>query len=75
MTGTQSKYSRRAIALFWLAMVAIVIGVLIYFEQIAFLYVLATISLVVLLLIVGFADLEKVGRENIEGFVGKEEIL
>ncbi len=74
MTGTQSKYSRRAIALFWLAMVAIVIGVLIYFEQIAFLYVLATLSLVVLLLIVGFADLEKVGRENLEGFTAKENL-
>ena len=66
MTETQSKYSRRTIALFWLAMVIVVIGFLIYFEQIAFLYVLATLSLVILLLIVGFADLEKVGRENIE---------
>ncbi len=74
MTGTQSRYSRRVIALFWLAMVAIVIGVLIYFEQIAFLYVLATLSLVVLLLVVGFADLEKVGRENIEGFTAKENL-
>ena len=54
------------IALFWLAIVTLVIGLLIYFEQIAFLYVLATLSLVILLLIVGFADLEKVGRENIE---------
>ncbi len=74
MTGTQSRYSRRVIALFWLAMVAIVIGVLIYFEQIAFLYVLATLSLVVLLLVVGFADLEKVGRENLEGFTAKENL-
>lgn len=74
MTGKQSKYSRRTIALFWLAMVAVVIGVLIYFEQIAFLYVLATLSLVVLLLIVGFADLERVGRGNVEGFVGKENL-
>jgi uncharacterized membrane protein len=75
MTGKQSKYSRRTIALFWLALVAIIIGVLIYLEQIALLYVLATVSLVILLLIVGFADLEKVGRENIEGFVGREDAL
>jgi len=74
MTGKQSKYSRRIIALFWLALVSVVIGVLIYLEQIALLYVLATLSLVVLLLIVGFADLERVGRENIEGFVGKENL-
>ena len=65
MTENQNKYSRRTIALFWLGLVVIVIGTLIYFEQIAFLYVLATLSLVVLLLIVGFADLERVGRENV----------
>ena len=69
MAGKQSKYSRRSIALVWLLAVAIVIGTLIYLEQIAILYVLATISLVALLLIVAFADLENVGRENIEGFV------
>jgi len=75
MIGKQSRFSRRIIALFWLAMVSLVIGVLIYLEQIALLYVLATLSVVVLLLIVGFADLEKVGRENIEGFIGREENL
>jgi len=64
MAVKNSKYSRRSIALFWLALVAIVIGALIYYQQIAFLYVLATVALVVLLLIVGFADLEKVGMEN-----------
>ena len=68
MAGTNGKYSRRTIALFWCLAVAVLIGVLLYLEQIAILYVLATISLVVLLLIVAFADLEKVGRENIEGF-------
>jgi hypothetical protein len=64
MTEIKGKYSRRTIALFWSLAVAIVIGVLLYLEQIALLYVLATISLVGLLLIVGFADLEKVGRGN-----------
>ena len=66
MAGKNTKFSRRSIALFWLALVAIVIGVLIYFEQIALLYVLATLALVVLLLIVGFSDLEKVGLDNAE---------
>lgn len=66
MANSRGKYSRRSIALFWLLLVAIVIGVLIYLEQIALLYVLATLSLVALLLIVAFADLEKVGRETIE---------
>ncbi len=72
MTEKKDKYSRRTIALFWSLIVAIVIGILLYYEQIALLYVLATISLVVLLLVVGFADLEKVGRENLEGFVIEE---
>ena len=72
MAAKESKLSRRATALIWLLAVAIVIGALIYLEQIAILYVIATISLVALLLVVAFADLENVGRENIEGFVTEE---
>ena len=49
-------------ALFWLLLVSIVIGTLIYYEQISILYVLCTLALVALLLIVGFADLEGVKR-------------
>jgi len=64
MAENKSKYSRRAVALFWLLLLIIVIGFLIYFEQIAFLYVLATLGIVALLLIVGFADLEKIGRAD-----------
>jgi len=45
---------------------AVVIGILIYLEQIAVLYVLATLGIVLLLLIVAFADLESVGREKID---------
>ena len=71
MADRQKRLSRRTIALFWCLAVAIVIGVIIYFEQIALLYVLATLGLVILLLIVGFSDLEKVGRENAEGFAPK----
>lgn len=73
MAGIQNKYSRRTIALFWFALVGIIIGVLLYLEQIALLYVVATLGLVVLLLVVGFSDLEKVGRDNIEGFAPKTE--
>lgn len=47
----------------WLVLAAIVIGVFIYFEQIAILYVLATLGIVSLLLIVAFADLENVGKD------------
>lgn len=69
----QSKFSRRTVALFWCLLTVIVIGALIYAEQIAALYVLATLALVILLLIVGFADLEKVGRGNLETFAVREE--
>ncbi len=72
MMEKQSKYSRRTVALFWLLVIGIVIGSLIYWEQIALLYVLATLVLVGLLLVVGRADLESVGRENIEGYIAKE---
>jgi hypothetical protein len=67
MVNKRKKFSRRVTALFWLALVGAVIGVLIYLEQIAILYVLATLSLVVLLITVGFSDLEKVGTENLGG--------
>ncbi len=60
------------IALLGLVAVAIVIGTLIALEQIAILYVLATLALVALLLVVAFSDLESVGRENIEGFIAEE---
>jgi heme A synthase len=75
MVEKQSKFSRRAIALFWLLLVGLVIGILIYFEQLALLYVLATVSLVALLVTVAFADLEKVGTENVSNFGSREESL
>ncbi len=68
MAENRNGYSRRTIAFFGLVLVGILIGTLIYLEQIAVLYVLATLSLVALLLVVGAADLEKVGRDNREGF-------
>lgn len=71
MAVEQSRYSRRAIALFWLLITAVVIGVLIYIEQIAVLYVLATLALVALLVVVGRADLETVNR-NSAGFNVKQ---
>lgn len=55
---------RRTLALIWMLVVAVVIGVLIAYEQISVLYVLATLSIVALLLIVGFADLEGVSRND-----------
>ncbi len=65
-------FSRRTRALFWLVLVGIIIGILVGYQMFSVLYVLATIVLVGLLLVVGFADLEKVGRDNIEGFAARE---
>jgi hypothetical protein len=72
MGNKQSRFSRRVVALFWLLIVSIVIGVLIATEQIAVLYVLATLALVALLLVVNFADLESVSRANIDGAASEE---
>lgn len=66
-----NRFSRRTIAFFWLLLVSIVIGSLIYFEQIALLYVLATLSLVILMLVVGFSDLEHMADEGSGGFTPK----
>ena len=67
MANVKKRFGRRSTALFYVLAVSVVIGVLIYLEQIALLYVLATLSLVVLLLIVAFADLENVDRDVLEG--------
>ncbi len=56
--------SRRKAALLWMLLTAIVIGVLIAYEQISVLYLLATLGIVVLLLIVGFSDLEELSRRT-----------
>jgi hypothetical protein len=71
MAEKQGRFSRRTIALFWLLGISVIIGVLIRYEQISILYVLATLALVVLLLVVALADLEKVGRD-VRGFAAKE---
>ena len=73
MSKSAKKMSRRTAALLWLVAVGIVIGFLIYIEQIAILYLLATISLVVLLLVVAFSDLENIDREDLQGLTVRSE--
>jgi hypothetical protein len=65
--ATKNKLSRRTIALLLMLAVAVIIGVLIAYEQISALYVLCTLALVTLLIIVGFSDLEGVSRTDTEG--------
>jgi uncharacterized membrane protein len=59
-----NNLSRRAKVFLLLSVATIVIGTLIYLEQISLLYVLATLGIVVLLLVVAFSDLENVGKVN-----------
>lgn len=66
MANTRKGLSRRTITLLIMLLVAILIGTLIAYEQISILYVLCTLALVVLLLVVGFADLETVDRTDAE---------
>ena len=53
---------RRLMTLLWSAVVAITVIFLIYKEQIALLYILATVSVTVLLVIVAMADLDGARR-------------
>ena len=64
--ANQGKLSRRTAALLWLVGAAMIIGIFIYLEQIAILYVVATLAIVLLLLIVAFSDLENVGRDKLD---------
>ncbi len=52
---------RRAKVFLWLGAVIGVIAILLYFEQVAVIYILSTLALVLLLFLVAFADLENVG--------------
>jgi hypothetical protein len=65
MAEKNGGLSRRTIALITSLVVGIILASLLYYEQIAVLYVLVTLALTVLLLTVAFADLEKVGHEHI----------
>lgn len=52
---------RRAKVFLWLGAIIGVITVLLYFEQVAVIYILSTLALVLLLFFVAFSDLENVG--------------
>lgn len=55
--GRTRKSSGRLKSLLWIAGVTILVIVLMYLEQTAILYVVATLSVTVLLIIIAFADL------------------
>lgn len=52
------KRGSRSLVWLWITVVVLAIFLLIYFEQTAILYVLATLSITALLLVVAFADLK-----------------
>lgn len=63
MTKGGRRMSRRLKTFLWGAGLAILIIILIYFEQTAVLYVLATLGMTVLLVIVALADLSGAQRD------------
>lgn len=65
-TEKSQGISKRMKVFGWMLLVAAGITTLLYFEQVAVIYVLATLFLVILLLVVAFADLEKVGMNEEE---------
>ena len=68
----KSLRTRRGKVLFTLASLAVLIGTLIYLEQIAILYVLSTLALVALLITVAMSDLENIGTSSNRGSSLKE---
>lgn len=64
ITTAPKRDRRRQKALLGMIVVGSIIGLLIYFGQVAVIYILSTLSLIALLLSVGFSDLEKVGTEE-----------
>ena len=58
----QTRKGRNFKVFLILGSIVISISLLIYFGQIAILYVISTIALIVLLLVVAFANLEEVGN-------------
>lgn len=58
------KTGARNRSLLWIIGVGLIVFLLIYFEQTAILYVLATLGVTALLLIVAFADLKGVPNAN-----------
>ncbi|CDM66683.1 hypothetical protein [Pyrinomonas methylaliphatogenes] len=58
------RKKRRQRTILWCAIAAAIIIALLWTEQIALLYVLATLGLTILMLIVAFADLEGAKRSG-----------
>jgi hypothetical protein len=63
-TTAPKRDRRRQKALLGMIVVGSIIGFLIYFGQVAVIYILSTLSLIALLLAVGFSDLEKIGTQE-----------
>lgn len=66
-TFIQPTFSRRKKVFSITLITAGIIAILLYFEQVEVIYISSTLGLIILLLIVAFADLENVGKEKIEG--------
>lgn len=64
ITAAPKRDNRRLKAFIGMLVVGTIVGLLLYYGQVAVIYILSTLSLIGLLLLVGFSDLEKVGTEE-----------
>lgn len=64
ITVAPKRDTRRLKAFIGMLVVGTIVGLLLYYGQVAVIYILSTLSLIGLLLAVGFSDLEKVGTEE-----------
>ncbi len=56
-TPGSERSRRRKITILWLALLGIIVGSLIYWEQTAILYILSTLGVTALLVVVALSDL------------------
>lgn len=61
-----ARIGRRGKVVITLGIVLGTLSVLLYFEQLAIIYIGSTVALIVLLILVAFSDLEKIGADAAE---------
>lgn len=70
ITGTRARKNSRRMTYLWIAIFALITIGLIYYEQTALLYILATLGVTALLVVVALADLNGSRQSNLtEGVV------
>jgi hypothetical protein len=73
ITGTGKRKNGRTMTYLWIAILAVITIGLIYYEQTALLYILATLGVTALLVVVAMADLSGSRRASLtEGLISDD---